>query len=235
MYSPLQIGTKATKYHKEIKEARDAAAVKGSVRGPSQVFACSAIAVLCSVAHAILFGEEKAIDFIENPRASSLACAVIAHHATCLADTLASEFGILAKQNPVLVTQPWRRVPPGTNGGITWWGTLWSGMGGILMGLGTLLMDVASGIAVRPTVTICYGCACGLIGSFVDSVLGATVQTSYYDNEKKVIYCSEGTLPPSAVHVCGADILSNVQVNLVSVLATTALGGLLIGPAMYGI
>jgi hypothetical protein len=51
--------------------------------------------------------------------ASQLTCAIIAHHATCLADTLASELGILSKNPPFLITQPWKRVPSGTNGGKT--------------------------------------------------------------------------------------------------------------------
>uniref|UniRef100_A0A7R9ZDG7 Transmembrane protein 19 n=1 Tax=Pseudictyota dubia TaxID=2749911 RepID=A0A7R9ZDG7_9STRA len=230
-----QLGTIATKYRKEVKESRDASAAKGAVRGPGQVFACSAIAVACSVVHALLYGEEKSIDFVENQGASSLACAVIAHHATCLADTLASELGILARQEPVLITQPWRRVPPGTNGGVTWWGTLWSGIGGILMGLGTALMDAASGIEIRPAAVLCYGLACGLVGSFIDSVLGATVQVSYYDNDKKLAYCGEDTmLPPSALRICGANVLSNAQVNLVSVLVTSVLGGLVMGPIFFG-
>ena len=56
-----KIGTMATKYKKEYKVTKDGDAGKSSVRGPSQVLACSAIAVACSLYHAICYGEEKAL------------------------------------------------------------------------------------------------------------------------------------------------------------------------------
>lgn len=51
----------ATKYKKEYKATKDGDAGHSSVRGPSQVLACSAIAVACSLYHAIYYGEEKAL------------------------------------------------------------------------------------------------------------------------------------------------------------------------------
>ena len=55
------MGSMATKYKKSIKEKKDADASISSVRGPSQVLSCSAIAVACSLYHALYFGEERAI------------------------------------------------------------------------------------------------------------------------------------------------------------------------------
>jgi uncharacterized membrane protein len=74
-------------------------------------------------------------DFVNIPRPSALACSLIAHHATSLADTLASELGILSKGRPILITTG-RSVPPGTNGGVTLMGTGCSALGGFIIGLG---------------------------------------------------------------------------------------------------
>lgn len=76
------------------------------------------------------------IDFNSNSFASSLACALIAYHSTNLADTMASELGILAKGvGPILITSG-KRVPKGTNGGVTLLGTGCSLLGGCIIGIG---------------------------------------------------------------------------------------------------
>lgn len=175
-------------------------------------------------------------DFDKNPLAASLTCAILAHHATCLADTLASELGILAKQTPVLIIQPWKHVPAGTNGGVTLNGTFWSGVGGLLMAIGQIVMDGISGLSpLNITFTLVFGTICGLVGSLVDSFLGATMQASYHDADTKRVYHSGMERPKRAVLVSGVDILNNEQVNLASVALTTALGGWLIGPWLMSI
>ena len=158
---------------------------------------------------------------------------MIAHHATCLADTLASELGILAKSDPFLLTAPWRRVPAGTNGAVTIIGCFWSAFGGMLMGVGTLMMDYLSGIETQPIKMIIYSSIIGLFGSVLDSLLGATVQATFYDKEKKLIYCEREGAPKAVDHICGMNILSNAQVNAVSVLISSMLGGLILGPMIF--
>ena len=127
----------------------------------------------------IIVGEEKAIRFRDDWFAALLSCAILSHHSTCLADTLASELGILSKKPPVLITSPFWTVPPGTNGGVTWWGLAVSFIGGALMGASTAIMDWMSGIAPVQTLNlIMLGAVTGFIGSIVDSILGATIQIS---------------------------------------------------------
>ena len=165
---------------------------------------------------------------------SSLTCAIIAHYCTCCGDTFASEIGILSKSKPLLITSPWKKVPHGTNGGITVWGTFWSAIGGLLIGLGFVIMDkFCSGLDVPIWNMILYSSLCGLMGSFFDSLLGATLQPTYYDDDKKLVYCEKEDAPINARHVCGINCLSNAQVNLFSVLATTFIGGFYVAPIMF--
>ena len=230
------VGTAATKFRHDEKARIDATAQVGAERGPSQVLACSAVGVVCSVWHAAACGEEQRISFDEAPLASSLACAIISHYATCLSDTLASEMGIiLASHTPILITKPWVSVPAGTNGGITLSGTLWSGIGGLIIAIGVIVLDTMSGIAVSPLRTVLFGTICGLVGSLLDSLLGATLQSSYYDDEKHISHCGEeGNESTSKLrHISGINILTNAQVNMCSVILTCAFGGLYFGPLVY--
>ena len=240
-----QIGSMATKYKAQRKATLDATCVTSSQRGGVQVLCVSLVAVCLSLWHAVYYGPEQAIDFTTAPAASRLTTAVLAHHAVSLGDTLASELGMVTAMNsatktktmpmqPVLVTQPWRRVPIGTNGGVTVAGTLWSGVGGMLIGALTVAMDAISGLAPLQFVQVTlYGGLCGLVGSFLDSLLGATLQVTYYDTETKLVYHHDPQTR-SARRVCGNAILSNEQVNLVSVALTAYLGGWIIAPWFFG-
>jgi uncharacterized membrane protein len=132
----------------------------------------------------------------------------------------------------VLITRPWRRVPVGTNGGVTLVGTACSLAGGLVIAVLTLAMDAISGTEiVQPGRILAYGTACGGLGSILDSVLGATIQVTYFDEETKRVVSSR-SVAPKAKHVSGRDLLTNEQVNLVSTIITTALGGWLLAPWM---
>lgn len=136
-----------------------------------------------------------------------------------------------------MISQPWKRVPPGTNGGVTFLGTVFSGVGGFLMGLSQIFMDRLSGLSpLNIAFTLAFGTLCGLIGSVLDSLLGATIQATYYDADTKRVYHSGMVQRPKPAElVSGMDILNNEQVNLVSAALTTALGGWVIGPWLMSI
>ncbi|KAL7434152.1 hypothetical protein ACHAXM_007352 [Skeletonema potamos] len=221
------VGTKATKYNIKIKAKFEE--TDSSCRGPGQVLACSIIGLLLQTMHFIYCGKERSIDFEESKLASSFACAIIAHHATNLADTLSSELGILSKSDPILITSL-RRVPRGTNGGFSLTGLGCSMLGGFLVGFGAFLSDSLSGLDARPIPYVLFGTVLGTSGSIIDSVLGATLQVTYFDDEKKLV--SANFSKRNARRISGLNILSNTQVNFVSVLITSVIG-FCIGPFFF--
>jgi len=90
----------------------------------------------------------------------------------CLGDTLASEIGMLAGQQPRQITTL-RPCLPGLDGGISLLGTVASMCGGLLIGVFTLSW---------PGVLYCT--VWGTLGSAVDSVLGSVLQSSLKQTTK---------------------------------------------------
>lgn len=98
---------------------------------------------------------------------SGLAAAALAGAlATATADTWATEIGTLSPEQPRLITTR-RPVPPGTSGGVTWWGTI----AGIL-GATIISAETYAFFDVSPAVVW----LAGILGMTVDSILGATAE-----------------------------------------------------------
>lgn len=146
---------------------------------------------------------------------------IIANYAAVAADTFSSELGILSKSQPRLITSlNFRKVPPGTNGGVTGKG-LAAGM------LGSLII-VATSVAVLPFCgpktalgmrnpdgwglmarnRFAFAMALwGTLGSVLDSLLGGWLQQSVVDSRtgrvvegdggKKVLVSKDG---PNSMH-----------------------------------
>lgn len=215
-------GSKLTKVRASIKQQLDANYKPGGQRSARQVLACSLLATLIAVYAVVRFGDDDvAIDFKRHPERSYLLASFIGHYACCAADTWASELGVLSQSDPRLITTL-RRVPPGTNGGVSVLGLAVSALGGAFIGALHYAGSLPSGTAQLQVITL--GAVTGFLGSVLDSVLGATVQATYFDRSSRRI-CDESAPHADVDHVCGVDVLSNEQVNIVSVLATTAMSG----------
>ncbi len=98
-------------------------------------------------------------------------------------DTVASEVGQTYGARAILITTG-RAVPAGTDGGITWIGTL-SGIAAAL-----ILTAVAVWGGMVPQAQFWIPAAAGVAGMFVDSLLGATVQRRGWISNEAVNLCS---------------------------------------------
>jgi uncharacterized protein (TIGR00297 family) len=96
--------------------------------------------------------------------------------AAALSDTLSSELGGLY-DNPRLITTL-ERVPPGTDGGVTWQGEVFGLLGAVVVaGVAFGLLPDVSPLGAA---AVAVG---GLVGMTVDSLLGATVEGPGFGNE----------------------------------------------------
>jgi uncharacterized protein (TIGR00297 family) len=243
--------SKLTRVGVKIKGKLEEGVTEGGERGASQVFACSLIGVICACIRRIGVGKDSPL-LLSPSNASSLALlgdqltlAYVAFFACCAGDTWASELGILSRSLPRLIVKPWKRVPPGTNGGVSGVGLLVSAIGGLVMGLihglfvpGGIASLIPSTTASATTLTqfarevqvlAFVGFVGGLGGSLLDSLLGATIQATWYDEEAKKIAKRPG---PTTRKVGGFGFLSNEMVNVVSTAVSALVVAMLAGPLL---
>ncbi|KAG6009041.1 hypothetical protein E4U21_003372 [Claviceps maximensis] len=214
-------GTRVT-HIKENAKATLTLHSKGSSGGEGprthvQVFANSLMASVLSVAHGYQLRKRVAAyadPSTPNPQNSIcyswggdlLVIGIIANYAAVAADTFSSELGILSRSQPRLITSlTLRKVPPGTNGGVTLLGLAAGCLGSMVI--------VAASMVFLPTCTaettpslgggapwtlaqrrLFMGgmVVWGTLGSVLDSFLGAIFQRSVRDVRSGKIVEGEG-------------------------------------------
>ncbi|WP_414469554.1 TIGR00297 family protein [Methanobacterium sp. ACI-7] len=98
--------------------------------------------------------------------------------AVATADTLASEIGVVDK-NPRLISN-FKKVPPGTDGGVSPVGTAAGIVGAGVIGIIAYFL----GITGDPLNALKIAVIAGTLGCFVDSILGAVLESrNYITNE----------------------------------------------------
>jgi uncharacterized protein (TIGR00297 family) len=108
---------------------------------------------------------------------------VVAALAEATADTLASELGETFP-GPVVMITTWRSVPPGTDGGITAKGTAAGLIGASFV---VLVCALAIQFSLHTAVAALLAATAGL---FIDSLLGATLETRGYIGNDAVNFIS---------------------------------------------
>jgi uncharacterized protein (TIGR00297 family) len=166
------VGGLSAKFRYDRKLERGVAEDDGGARGTENVLGNAAVALVALVAFAaadLVPGRPLDPTVFRYLFAGSLAAA--------MADTLSSEVGGLF-DGPRLITtlEP---VPPGTDGGVTWQGTAAGVVGAAAVG-GVSLLLLGPGLLVDAIATVVVG---GVVGMFVDSLLGATLEGDRIGNE----------------------------------------------------
>jgi len=228
-------GSLATRYKFDLKQSKinendreiNTKKYKKSARDYKQVLSNGAIACFYAIGYCWKTNFSGLSLPIDNKHESSIySIGFLFTLVCCCGDTLASEFGsVLAKNNPRLLTNPFRIVPVGTNGGISYAGCLFSLFGGFIISLSYIIgnmifcrSDHLINTLIINIQLILYCTLFGLLGSLIDSLLGSTVQFSGYDRERNVTVQKPG---PSIERISGRNILSNNQVNLISSFLTS--------------
>lgn len=219
-------GSKASKFRRRTKDFDEHGSITDGRRNWIQVISNGGVGMEISILLLIEKGpaNEMPINFPYDYFPTWLSIAFLGAMACACGDTLASELApALTSAQPRLITNPLMKVPRGTNGGVTILGLICSGLGGFVCGLTYYIFTM---ICVNPELLLrsppqwpllLVGTIAGLLGSIIDSILGATVQFSGYDqNTGKIVSRSSRDV----IWISGSEILDNHSVNMMSTLMT---------------
>ncbi|KAG6187236.1 hypothetical protein E4U36_008259 [Claviceps purpurea] len=201
-------GTRVTHIKENVKATLTQSS-KGTSGGEGprthvQVFANSLMASILTLAHGYQLRTRMAAN--PNPERSMcyswggdlLVVGIIANYAAVAADTFSSELGILSTSQPRLITSlTLRKVPPGTNGGVTLLGLAAGFLGSMVIVVASMVfLPTCTGgeawtLAQRRTFMLGM-VVWGALGSVLDSVLGAVLQRSVRDVRSGRIVEGEG-------------------------------------------
>ena len=235
--------SKATNIHKQIKtKLLGKTYLKEKKRNSIQVFSKSLFPSLICLIIYIKYGPKMNIFSSKEHTKLFLDFLFIGFFESANADTWASELGINSKGNPILILNGFKQVPKGINGAISGYGTICSIKGGLFISGVVVLCNIARfgfieffkndmTIIIFAFKIFILGGVIGFIGSFIDSILGQTVQISIYNVTKQCMVEKENEEESKKIgdelKYYGRDILNNSGVNLVTGLITALISGYL--------
>jgi uncharacterized protein (TIGR00297 family) len=146
--------------------------------------------------------------------------------AVATADTWATELGVFSRSRPYLITN-FKQVSVGSSGAISILGSLAAMAGSIIILLAGLYFLNKEGQLTLPIVCTVIGG--GVLGCFIDSLVGATIQAQYQcricqKNTEKKIHCHQAT-----TLIKGNVLITNDWVNFLSIATGTLVNFVIIG------
>ncbi|MGB3633225.1 MAG: DUF92 domain-containing protein [Rubrobacteraceae bacterium] len=150
-------GSALTRLGYGTKQRSGTAESGGGRRGAKNALANAGVAVACALFAAL------------TPYPEAFATAFVASLGAAFADTAESEVGQLLGGHPRLITN-FRRVPPGTDGAVSFAGTL----AGVSAALLTATLGYALGL-FDGTTTLGVVALAGFLGTVADSLIGALI------------------------------------------------------------
>ena len=174
----------ATKFAIVYKKALGVEESDEGTRGGSNVISNGIVPAIIAVCNSLnlLSPEQALVAFTTSIGAAT-------------ADTMASEIGVLAPE-PVLITNPSKKVEPGTDGGISLEGTTASLLSAVSMSMlsfSAFVLMVEENHAFHSSFEVDYlyiSAFFGFFGSIIDSLLGATLENRGFLGNNGVNFCS---------------------------------------------
>lgn len=199
-----------SKWSKARSKGEDLHSEKGSTRDAGQVWANGGMAVAVILLHRLLV-----LRGLPPFRLEQFPTLFLAALATVNADTWATELGRLSGQKPRSL-RDWKPITPGTSGAVSVAGTLATIAGAVIIPLSVYWfwpLNLAQFLCV---------CWAGVLGSLIDSLLGASLQAQYRDLTSNELTERESVNGRATKHVRGLLWLNNDWVNFFA-----SLGGVL--------
>jgi uncharacterized protein (TIGR00297 family) len=210
-----------TKYqeHEHIKEEALSLAEKGGQRDALQVLANSGLVLITALIYAFTYSL-----WSDQVLRTTMIFGVL-NFAVVNADTWATELGVTSKKQPYSILNPTRKVERGTSGGVSPKGILASLIGAAVIAISYALLTLLWGAHPSPGLILLITLG-GLLGSLIDSLLGATVQAQYYcpscdKMTEKTIHSRCGG--SSTEHRRGFTWFNNDLVNVTAALTSSLL------------
>ena len=198
-----------SKYNLKQKENMTDMHEKGSQRDIVQVFANGGVPALIGLSAYLFPADFWLYGFVASIAAAN-------------SDTWASELGSLSKKKPFSIFQM-KTVEPGTSGAISLQGTISAFAGSALISIASYFLCGELTIELVFIIT-----TMGVVGCFIDTFLGATVQSAYSckvcgKQVEKKEHCQEPTRLIKGNALVNNDVVNIASIFLASVITILVL------------